>query len=1106
MHTRLLGKNTLSDHNTHQRKVLVMLSLFKTTIAVMTFILFANLAIPTSAQEISSTSTTSPTILTDNTPVTDTTQTGTQEKGQIDINGGTFNVPSVTVGTDDGIKSTTWLLVIDSVAGGDDVVTFEGDIIITTGATNPDDLIFLLDYPTSNASVGMDFKGNLLAGDGSISMANITGANPTTFTFSNQTIDLGTGGIIFTHLDDTLLFNGTTAQIFTGSIAGLYSDGHVVIDNAAGVTFVNGIGTDSSWLGHVTIAGSGTDSMATVMDVVYTDFGVTMGDGEGSDTNTLIFDTSNGDFLLKSNITGTAGDTDNLIVTGGNTLTQEQYYNFDIDNLTITGSGTTVLLQNTNDANYVSGTVTVDSGTRLRLAGWGLSANGIINDGVIEIVDDGYIPDIMSSVSGSGTLEINDSVYVGGSIAQSAVNIADGVQFVISASNYTVPTTTLNGTAMIVLNNYDSIITGDIVSDATGNGSVIFDSDLRETQIINGNIGTSADHTVGMLQILSRSSDPLYWANTVQTTGNLFVDTIYIANALDVLQFTGSSAQAVTSSFYGDGSVIIGDGSSASNVTFSGDVSGFTGNFNVMSNASATLANTFTTTGSLSVDGTLTINQGVNATFADIAAGSAQGSLVLTIGTDGVGDENSATLITTGGALDFANLDGTNANTATLSLRVGKGVITDGQEFLIIDSASTVANFTNGATVSSPSALYDFVLSDGATATLGTDDSDIVVTANRVDLQAVTKSQSNASVLAAILNVTPEQVNADPVLASVLYNVQNADDPDEAAESVQAAVDGGLVLANNAFSDAAVNANNMRLVALRTGDMTGIAAGDAFAGMKIWTQGFGKIAQQHPRDNINGFNLRTYGAAWGVDKELNDLTLGLAMSYGGSTVGSKDINRTNTQVDSYQLSLYGDYDLGNNMYVSGSVYYAYHNVKTTRHDVGGVLGLDANGDFDANQFGARLELGRDYQWRDILITPRVLTNFSYYDADSYTETGAGPANLTVDYDAVTVFELGVGVDAKWSLQQNNGAVLEPTLSVEYRHDFVGDEVETNSSFTGTGASFQTKGFEPALDTLSLGASVTYFSENNWEFTVDYNYEIKSDYDSHAFSLKLAYNF
>ena len=239
----------------------------------------------------------------------------------------------------------------------------------------------------------------------------------------------------------------------------------------------------------------------------------------------------------------------------------------------------------------------------------------------------------------------------------------------------------------------------------------------------------------------------------------------------------------------------------------------------------------------------------------------------------------------------------------------------------------------------------------------------------------------------------------------------------------------------------------------------------------------------------------------------DQMLLGLAFSYADSDVDSDNANRTQTEIDTYQITLYGTYDLDEATYISGQLGYAFGDNSTHREDIGGVAAIDADGDFDSNQFIARLEAGRAYEVGTITtLTPKLMVNYNYYDADSYRETGAGGAGLNVDQDTNHILEIGAGVDADWMFQQADGSYVKPQVRAGVRYDLADDEIEATNRLIGGGNAFKTEGFDPQQFALDLGAGVTYFSTTNWELTANYDFEYKEDYTSHAGFLRAAYKF
>ena len=329
-------------------------------------------------------------------------------------------------------------------------------------------------------------------------------------------------------------------------------------------------------------------------------------------------------------------------------------------------------------------------------------------------------------------------------------------------------------------------------------------------------------------------------------------------------------------------------------------------------------------------------------------------------------------------------------------------------------------------------------------------------------------------------------------------------------ESIAPTVDGSATQAVSGAIGNSAGVVSTRLASLRTGSgVSGMAAGDLSQGLKVWGQAFGASGEQDRRGGVDGYDFDTYGMAVGVDTQgiAENLTMGLAFSYANTDADSDNANSTETEVDTYLFTLYGDYNFGEGIYAAGQLGYGWSDIERNRFNVGGVAGRTANGDFDADQILARLEVGRDYMMDNgLIITPNVLANYASVDSDSFTETGAGAFNLTEDTDRNSVFEMGVGVKFSGQIQQPNGDYLKPELSLGYRYDFLEDEVDTTSNFAGGGASFQTEGAKPEQNRFNIGAGLTYLSTTNWEFQAQYNFDTREDYSAHSGYLRAAYKF
>jgi outer membrane autotransporter protein len=473
----------------------------------------------------------------------------------------------------------------------------------------------------------------------------------------------------------------------------------------------------------------------------------------------------------------------------------------------------------------------------------------------------------------------------------------------------------------------------------------------------------------------------------------------------------------------------------------------------------------------------------------------------ISIGVDS--DTSFGTLVVSTGDLDFGGAGGLPTVT------VGIGDLATGQELLIADGAGAITGGPGAVLtdVTDNSFIWDFQVADGTVATVPTDNTDLFLFVTQANNPVTAANTSgNASVATVRQGLS---ASTDPQIQQALTAMNSAGSQAElntVLERLQPDASGGSFLSALGVTNTSMNIIGGNLASIRSGETpTGMTAGNISEGVRMWGQVFGATVEQDRRDNIAGFDADTYGFAVGIDSEnvADNMVLGLSFAYGDTEVDSDNANQASTDVDSYQFTLYGDYDYDPQTYINGMLAYTNHNNDTTRTPVAGLI---ASGDFDADQFTARVEAGRDYEQEFATLTPNVMAHWTHYDPDAYTETGAGGLNTNVDGDSIDVFELGVGLDLSWEYQTMDGGYFEPELRARYRYDFVGEEVTTTSNFVGGGQSFRTKGFDPAQSTFNLGAGMKYYDAGNWEFTANYDYEFKSDYDGHSGFLRAGYKF
>ena len=348
-------------------------------------------------------------------------------------------------------------------------------------------------------------------------------------------------------------------------------------------------------------------------------------------------------------------------------------------------------------------------------------------------------------------------------------------------------------------------------------------------------------------------------------------------------------------------------------------------------------------------------------------------------------------------------------------------------------------------------------------------------------------------------------------LEGLLVAIQNA--PTVAA--VNAAIEQGTAATDNSLTQGIFDATvqsvdvvNNRIATNRaasndTASIAGIAAGNGKKGHGAWIQGYGGISEQDNKNGISGYDADTYGIAIGADKKINDrFTLGVSGSASKTDVDNNSGSKK-TDVDSYQVNLYGSWEKGQ-YYVDGIVGAAFNNYETTRSVA---PASTARADFDGQTYVAKAETGYIHTMKNgVQLTPNASLTYAHNTVDNYTETGAGVANLTVDNQDADRLEAKLGVKAAKTFTTGRSMKLRPEVRLAVAHDFIGDEQQATSNFQGVGTAFRTTGGDIEKTSFEAGVGVDLMNTRGMTLSADYDYTGKSDYSSHIGALKVRYDF
>ncbi len=1080
----------------------------------------------------------------------------------VSISGNTF---ATTITIQDVADPAAGAAVTNFGAG----VTATTFSLVATGATNAS---------TQASTVTGNFTATttaVTAGPHAGDTASLT-LNGATNAVGAATLTDGAGGALA-----TLTFGGGAAQTVSGTIDGSGAGkGKLVIANAGGTTFSGAVGNTQS-LVNITVAGANADSAATFKATTKAT-AIVLGDGANANTNTLTFDGTTAGFTVTGTVNGTAGDTDNVVVSGGNTITTAGVWGggTTLQDVKVTGATTVLSAGNSMTAD----TFTLASGGTLKTSGAATLTGLIDGAGTLDI---GATTTTASNIGATTPLtKLNISAAVthtaSGNVSATTANFAaDGVLSIASGkllvANVTTDTTntgtltlvggvstvtgTVGATGKLLkvvnagANGAVNSISGDVfatTTNVTGTGTLALAGNLTGALAFaaaNGTVtlasGKSITGTVdaaGNNGTLTLSGGAQTVSGTVGATNALLVlnagatggtSTFSSDVKASTINVTGNGALALNGATTGalifseasTGTVTIADAKNftgAMNGTAGGVVegnvvfSGTTGAITTIGNAAllnsitlnggtSVLQKTVTTTGNVLAANTTQLNGNIFASGGTFTVGAGQ-TLSSTIFSDTI--YGRATAATTGGFSATGVLDltvGTNAfipnNTVFTIINAGAGAAND------LGVGKLVVNDVASTTVAAVQAVTTGLIT--WTETVHADD--LIITATRAAAAAVSTTGNSDSVGALLDTIAATGDATVDAAQGYVQQQTTAAGVTEALESLTPTIDGGAVTAALDVGAVSQGLADTRIASLRTGDndMTGMAAGMSDNGVSMWLQGYGQYAQQDVRNAVDGYDAGTLGVAVGVDTTniVGNGVVGIVFNYGNSNIDSDNANTTETDVDSYGVNLYGNVDLGDQAFGTAQIGYAYNDIESTRHNVGGP-GINALGQYSSDQYSAKLGLGRDYPMdQGLTLTPSVSAGYVHLNTDGYTETGPG-ANLTVNSDGLNVLNIGADVKAAWKLQNADGSVMKPSVHVGYAYDAIGDRYQTLAGFVGApaGGTFATSGADPARSTFNAGLGVTYMTTANWDVSANYDFAYKQDYDAHSGVLRATSHF
>ena len=233
---------------------------------------------------------------------------------------------------------------------------------------------------------------------------------------------------------------------------------------------------------------------------------------------------------------------------------------------------------------------------------------------------------------------------------------------------------------------------------------------------------------------------------------------------------------------------------------------------------------------------------------------------------------------------------------------------------------------------------------------------------------------------------------------------------------------------------------------------------------------------------------------------------GGAISYISSrTTGIDMLLGSTTRVASYQFTGYGSWHpdvLDGKLTIDGQLGFGYNTFDQSR----GITFLHeaATGKFSGQQYLANVRASYDFNLDNgFTFSPYINIREIHLDYGAYQETGAGIADLNVHSLTVDSFTHEIGIKAGTEYDTSIGKLF-PSLKLGWQHDYTNGPISLTSSLAGV--VFTSATSRPNADGFEIGAVLDLKRSDSFELSIEYDGEIRQDFQSHSGLIKGTFKF
>jgi outer membrane autotransporter protein len=283
-------------------------------------------------------------------------------------------------------------------------------------------------------------------------------------------------------------------------------------------------------------------------------------------------------------------------------------------------------------------------------------------------------------------------------------------------------------------------------------------------------------------------------------------------------------------------------------------------------------------------------------------------------------------------------------------------------------------------------------------------------------------------------------------------------------------------------------------------------AGLGLTNGEAWLSPLGGWGEQSERNGAAGYDAKLYGMVAGADAEVApDLRLGLAFAYTQSRIKSASDSTDNSlTVDGYEASIYGAWDVAEDISLLGGLSFGRNEFDGSRHMSFATLNRTARASYGGYAFSAETSVEKRFLVADALtFTPSVGLRYRASWDEGYAETGANALNLQVDGQQSR--NLLSGVDGQLDYMLANGVELSANAGVAY--DLINDRSRLTLAYQGASANpFQVDGAQGDPWTGHAGVGLKINLDSGVDINAAYQFGTGDGLSSHTAGLSAKFAF